>query len=190
MPKRRDSLRPGDHIYSDRCLRVYFHHGIYVGKATVTNSSNVVKEINDAVIHFMGVGKSSSKLPCETCGHNSRTIGVVITCLDCFLEGQSLYVYKYDVPYLKLRFKRSGTCSVNPSRPVDEVLKTALDYLKDQNFGKKYNFFFNNCEDFATRCKTGEAMNNQFSGLLFGFSLPGVLGYRATKGIYEAITDD
>ena len=28
MPKRRDSLKPGDHIYSDRCRSVYFHHGI------------------------------------------------------------------------------------------------------------------------------------------------------------------
>ncbi|XP_022744367.1 uncharacterized protein LOC111295230 [Durio zibethinus] len=106
MPVRRDSLRPGDHIYSDRCLRVYFHHGIYVGKATVTNSRNEEKEIDDAVIHFMGVGKSNNKTPCERCGHRSRRIGVVITCLECFLEGQSLYVYEYDVPYLMLRLKQ------------------------------------------------------------------------------------
>ncbi|XP_022720043.1 uncharacterized protein LOC111277879 [Durio zibethinus] len=190
MPARRDSLRPGDHIYSDRCLYVYFHHGIYVGKATVTNSRNEEKETDDAVIHFLGVGKSTSNPPCKRCGHCSQRIGVVITCLECFLEGQSLYVYEYNVPYLKLRFKRSGTCSVNPSRPADQVLKTAFGYLKDQNFGKKYNFFFNNCEDFATRCKTGDAMSNQFAGTVFGFGLTGVVAYKAAKGIYEAITED
>ncbi|KAK6232983.1 hypothetical protein SCA6_003056 [Theobroma cacao] len=190
MPVRRDALRPGDHIYSDRCASIYFHHGIYVGKGTVTKSDDEKEEIDDAVIHFMGVGKSTNRNACKRCGHSSRRIGVVITCLDCFLEGHSLYVYEYDVPYLKLRFKRSGTCSVNPSRPADEVVNTAFDILQNQSFGKKYNFFFNNCEDFATRCKTGEAMSNQFAGLFFGFSLPGVVGYRAAKGIYEAVTED
>ncbi|XVE89917.1 hypothetical protein DITRI_Ditri20bG0034400 [Diplodiscus trichospermus] len=191
MPKKRqpDSLRPGDHIYSDRCLKVYYHHGIYVGKATATNSRNEQVQINDAVIHFMGVNKSNSQTPCERCGHSSRRIGVVITCLDCFLKGKSLYVYEYDVPYLKLRFKRSGTCSVHPSRPVDEVLDTAFGCLRDENFGEKYKFFFNNCEDFATRCKIGESMSNQLAGLLFGFSLPGIAAYGFVKGIYEGFTD-
>ncbi|XVE89932.1 hypothetical protein DITRI_Ditri20bG0035900 [Diplodiscus trichospermus] len=192
MPEKRrhDSLRPGDHIYSDRLMKVYYHHGIYVGKATVTDARNEQLEINDAVIHFEGVNKSTSQTPCRTCGHNSRRIGVVISCLDCFLKGNSLYVYEYDVHYLKLRFKRSGTCSTHPSRPVDEVLRTAFGYLRDQNFGKKYNFFFNNCEDFATRCKIGEATSNQFAGVFFGFSLPGIVAYNVAKGVYEGITED
>ncbi|XVE89930.1 hypothetical protein DITRI_Ditri20bG0035700 [Diplodiscus trichospermus] len=164
--------------------------GIYVGKATVTNSRNEQIEINDAVIHFEGIGKSTIQIPCERCGHSSRRIGVVISCLECFLKGNSLHVYEYEIPYLKLRFKRSGTCSVNPSRPVDEVLQTAFGYLADQNFGKKYNFFFNNCEDFATRCKIGEPMSNQFAGLFFGFSLPGIVAYTVAKRIYEGFTED
>ncbi|XVE89925.1 hypothetical protein DITRI_Ditri20bG0035200 [Diplodiscus trichospermus] len=190
MPEkcRRDSLRPGDHIYSDRLLKAYYHHGIYVGQAPVKNLRNEETEINDAVIHFLGVGKSKSRPPCERCGHSSQRIGIVITCLECFLERNSLYVYEYDVPYLKLRFKRSGSCSVKPSRPVDEVLQTAFGYLRDQYFGKKYNFLFNNCEDFATRCKTGEATSNQIAGLAFGFSVPGILAYNVAKEIYDGLT--
>jgi cell wall-associated NlpC family hydrolase len=34
-------LRPGDHIYTDRNLKTYYHHGIYIG--------------NDRVIHLTKV---------------------------------------------------------------------------------------------------------------------------------------
>ncbi|OMP11660.1 hypothetical protein COLO4_03738 [Corchorus olitorius] len=190
MPVRRDALNPGDHIFSDRFIHVYFHHGIYVGKGTVTKLNNEEVEINDAVIHFMGVGKSNNQIPCQKCGHSSRRIGVVITCLECFVEGHSLYLYQYDVSYLKLRFKRSGTCSTKPCKAADEVVETAFDYLKNQSFGKKYNFLFNNCVDFATCCKTGEAQSNQFAGFIFGFGLGGLAAYNIAKGIHEVITAD
>ncbi|XP_022720038.1 uncharacterized protein LOC111277873 isoform X2 [Durio zibethinus] len=68
---RRDALRPGDHIYSDRTLRLYFHHGIYVG--------------DDMVIHLMGPSKIYDRPPCKKCGFKPQT-GIFKTCLDCFLE--------------------------------------------------------------------------------------------------------
>ncbi|XVE89922.1 hypothetical protein DITRI_Ditri20bG0034900 [Diplodiscus trichospermus] len=144
--RRRDSIRPGDHIYSD------LHHGIYVGKATVTNSENEQTEIYDAVIYFVGDGKFKIQAPCGRCGLSSRRLGIVITCLYCFLDGNLLYVYEYDVSYWTLFFSRWGTGSVHPSRPVDEVQETAFGYLRYQNFGI---IDFNNCWDFATRCKIG-----------------------------------
>ncbi|MFQ6627467.1 hypothetical protein Gotur_004710, partial [Gossypium turneri] len=53
---------------------------------------------------------------------------------------------------------------------------------------RELQFFLNNCEDFAVHCKTGMAMSNQTAGL-FGFNLVGAVGYHATKGIYEALTN-
>ncbi|OMO96262.1 hypothetical protein COLO4_15390 [Corchorus olitorius] len=84
-----NTLNPGDHIYSYRQIHTFSHHGIYVGKGTVTKLNNEEVEINDAVIHFMGFGKCSNQIPCEKCGHSSRRIGVAITCLDCFLQGEA-----------------------------------------------------------------------------------------------------
>ncbi|OMO71937.1 hypothetical protein CCACVL1_18022 [Corchorus capsularis] len=189
MGVERDTLNPGDHIYSYRQMHAFSHHGIYVGKGTVTTLNNEEVEISDAVIHFMGLGKFSNQTPCEICGHiPGRATGVVITCLDCFLQRHSLYVYRYDVSYLKLRFKRSGTCSTNPSEAAEEVVETAFDYLKNQSFGK-YNFFFRNCEDFATYCKTGEAQSNQSAGFIFGFGLGGLFGYNVIKALYEGSSD-
>ncbi|EOY11030.1 hypothetical protein QUC31_009712 [Theobroma cacao] len=181
---RRDALQRSDHIYTDCSWGLYYHHGIYVGKAKVTNPKNgEQREIYDAVIHLFGPTKDSSNAQCQQCFHLPQNAGVSITCLDCFLGGHSLYVYKYDVSYWKLRLKRSGTCSVWSSKPADEVIQIAFTLLEKNSFGN-YNFLFNNCEDFATYCKTGQATSNQAAGVLFGFGLPGVVGYNALKELY------
>ncbi|XWS57709.1 hypothetical protein CRYUN_Cryun09bG0196900 [Craigia yunnanensis] len=167
---RRDALRPGDHIYSDRKLRLYFHHGIYVG--------------DDMVIHLMGPSKIYSRPPCKKCGFKPQA-GIFKTCLDCFLEGHSLYRYEYDVSYLRLVFKRRGSCSTWDCKSAGEVVEIAHRLLEDKSFGS-YNFFLNNCEDFAVYCKMGVAMSNQTAGL-FGFNLVGTVGYAVAKEIYEAV---
>ncbi|KAA3468626.1 NC domain-containing-related-like protein [Gossypium australe] len=120
------------------------------------------------VIHLMGPSKTYNLRPCERCGFKPQA-GIFKTCLDCFLDGHSLYRYEYDVSYLKLFFKRSGSCSIRDCRPANQVVETAYRLLEDQSFGS-YNFFLNNCEDFAVYCKTGTAMSNQTAGL-FGFNL-------------------
>ncbi|OMO96261.1 hypothetical protein COLO4_15389 [Corchorus olitorius] len=185
MAVRGDTLNPGDHIYSYRHTHIFSHHGIYVGKGTVTNLNNEEVEINDAVIHFMGSGKYNNINPCEKCGHiHGRTTGVVITCLDCFLQGHELHLYQYDVS--TLRFKRKGTCSTKTCKAAKEVIETAFEVLKNQSFGKSYNLFFNNCEDFATCCKTGKARSNQVAG----HGLIGLVVYKVAKVIYKGITKD
>ncbi|KAJ0078680.1 hypothetical protein Patl1_23219 [Pistacia atlantica] len=79
-------LNPGDHIFSIRAGILYYHHGIYVG--------------DDMVIHLMAAGmkKSSSSL-CPKCGYNrDRDSRIVKTCLDCFLDGNSLHIFEYGMP--------------------------------------------------------------------------------------------
>ncbi|KAJ4979100.1 hypothetical protein NE237_009880 [Protea cynaroides] len=153
----RDSLKPGDHIYSWRTAYVYAHHGIYVG--------------NDKVIHFtrgrgqeVGTGTVLDVLllssgpapsqPCSICPPQEEGHGVVSSCLNCFLAGGVLYRFEYGVsPALFLAKARGGTCTLAVSDPYNIVVHRAT-YLLDNGFGC-YNVFNNNCEDFAIYCKTG-----------------------------------
>ncbi|XP_022719132.1 uncharacterized protein LOC111277165 [Durio zibethinus] len=181
-PVRRDSLQRADHIFTPCSGGIYYHHGIYVGKATVTNPKNngEEQEIYDAVIHFLGFYKKSSCKPqCKRCFYTSQNMGVIITCLDCFLDGSLVYVYEYGVSYLTFNFKSNGSCSYWDSYPPDKVIRTAYCFLDKQSFGD-YHLVFNNCESFATYCKTGNAMSNQ---ALFGSGLPGAAAYIIAKGI-------
>ncbi|OMO97041.1 hypothetical protein COLO4_14907 [Corchorus olitorius] len=137
----RDELQPADHIYSDRDGGILYHHGIYVGKCKVINPENgEEKEIDDAVIHFFGNNKKPTSHQCQKCFPPSKNGGVCISCLDCFLDGNSIYVYKYNVCYWKLLFRPSGTCSVHRSKPPDEVIHKAFALIKENSFGK-YHFF-------------------------------------------------
>ncbi|XP_031503814.1 protein LEAD-SENSITIVE 1-like [Nymphaea colorata] len=154
----RDSLRPGDHIYSWRKAYIYAHHGIYVGE--------------DMVIHFtrgqgqeVGTGtvvdillQSSTLNPrnglCPNCTYEDNSHGVVSSCLDCFLAGGSLYRFEYSVtPAFFLAKARGGTCTCADSDPFDIVIHRAT-HLLNSGFGC-YDIFKNNCEDFAIYCKTG-----------------------------------
>ncbi|XP_031270583.1 uncharacterized protein LOC116128980 [Pistacia vera] len=125
-------LNPGDHIFSNRAGILYYHHGIYVG--------------DDMVIHLMvaGIKKSSSSLG-PKCGYNrDRDSGIVKTCLDCFLDSNNLHIFEYCMP----------------CKSPDEVISTAMEFLQGKDFGE-YNFAFNNCEDFASYCKTGLRLCSQ-----------------------------
>ncbi|KAJ0014128.1 hypothetical protein Pint_20459 [Pistacia integerrima] len=127
MGQSSSQLQPGDHITTDRSMFVnYDHHGIYVG--------------DDVVIHFLQPAKkSNSSSPCQKCGHTPSLHGEIVkTCLDCFLDGHSLYI-------------------INPidCKPPNEVVKTATEFFQGIRTFDEYNFFFNNCQDFASFCKTG-----------------------------------
>ncbi|KAJ0080049.1 hypothetical protein Patl1_23260 [Pistacia atlantica] len=120
----------GDQIASNR--GAYYHHGIYVG--------------DGMVIHLLPLAKqSNSSSPCQKCGHTPGLHGgIVKTCLDCFLDGHSLYI-------------------INPTncKPPDEVVKTATEFFQGIRTFADYNFAFNNCEDFASFCKIGTKSSNQ-----------------------------
>lgn len=111
---------------------------------------------------------SSSSSPaaddaCQRCvRHGQPGEGVVMSCLDCFLHGGSLYLFHYAVsPALFLAKARGGTCTLAASDPRDVVVHRAR-YLLDKGFGA-YSLFKNNCEDFAIYCKTGLLVDTAFS---------------------------
>ncbi|XP_020533453.1 uncharacterized protein LOC105630359 isoform X2 [Jatropha curcas] len=109
-------LQPGDHIFAIRRFKGYSHHGI----------------------------KSSKNPACQVCGYDTNIhYGVVKTCLDCFLSGDSLQVKDYN----------------GNSKPSYEVVQTAYRLLQD-GFGE-YELIMKNCEHFATFCKTGKTQSAQ-----------------------------
>ena len=92
--------------------------------------------------------------PCPICGDESRSDGVISSCIDCFLSGGDLYRYEYGVtPALFLAKARGGTCTLASSESEEQVIHRAFYFLK-KGFGV-YHVMKNNCEDFALCCKTG-----------------------------------
>ncbi|XP_030446109.1 protein LEAD-SENSITIVE 1-like [Syzygium oleosum] len=127
-----EELEPGDHVYTYRRYGVYTHHGIYIGEGTV--------------IHF------------------TRT-GVDATCLDCFRrEGEKLHSlrsYAYGRSLLRFMFTKRGTCTTLPdTRLPQEVVNTARELHERGGFGE-YDLLNNNCEHFATFCRTGVRESTQ-----------------------------
>ncbi|GAB2265512.1 hypothetical protein Dimus_000562 [Dionaea muscipula] len=154
----RETLKPGDHIYSWRHAWIYAHHGIYVGEGRVIHFTRAAGEEVGTGTALDRVISSFSAMPagppCEACGDLSVASGVISSCLDCFLSGGELYLFEYGVSPAFFLFKaRGGTCTLAVSDPPDDVLHRA-SYLLENGFGI-YNIYKNNCEDFAIYCKTG-----------------------------------
>ncbi|OMO96258.1 hypothetical protein COLO4_15386 [Corchorus olitorius] len=122
------------------------------------------------VIHLQGPAKGTwSKPQCQKCGYKrDGNGGIVKTCLDCFLDGHSLYIYEYGVSVSVFQSRQRGTCSVSHSKPPHEVIQIATQFVVN-GFGN-YDAFANNCEDFARYCKTGSAGSLQVMGHVENFA--------------------
>ncbi|KAK9289868.1 hypothetical protein L1049_008029 [Liquidambar formosana] len=153
----RNSLKPGDHIYSWRNAYIYAHHGIYIGDDKIIHFTRRGQEVGTGTvldIILVSSGPARSQVPCPTCSPPEEGHGVVSSCLNCFLAGGILYRFEYAVsPALFIAKARGGTCTLAVSDPNDIVVHRA-NYLLNNGFGC-YNVFKNNCEDFAIYCKTG-----------------------------------
>lgn len=153
----KESIKPGDHIYSWRTAYIYAHHGIYVGDDRVIHFTRRGQEVGTGTVLdviLVSSGPARSLEPCPNCTPPEEGSGVVSSCLKCFLSGGILYRFEYAVtPALFLAKARGGTCTLAVSDPDDIVVHRAK-YLLDNGFGC-YNVFKNNCEDFAIYCKTG-----------------------------------
>ncbi|CAA0813429.1 NC domain-containing protein-related [Striga hermonthica] len=155
----RDELKPGDHIYSWRHSYLYAHHGIYMGEEKVIHfTRGAGHEIGTGTVLDRFIFSSSptnkSGLTCPACGDQSKSDGVISSCLDCFLSGGDLYLFQYGVSIpVFLANARGGTCTLANSDPPGDAVHRA-EYLLQNGFGG-YNIFRNNCEDFAIYCKTG-----------------------------------
>ncbi|PKI32130.1 hypothetical protein CRG98_047448 [Punica granatum] len=92
---------------------------------------------------------------------------VVRTCVDCFRRGKeklhSIRYFVYGAPRVGLLLKKSGTCTtLESSRTADDVVWEAYELFWKQGFGE-YNLRSNNCEHFATFCRTGKRECTQMS---------------------------
>ncbi|KAM0030205.1 putative LRAT domain-containing protein [Helianthus debilis subsp. tardiflorus] len=99
---------------------------------------------------------SGSCLCTYYCGFHQPESGVTLSCLNCFLKKESLYLYEYGVSRWMLWSKlRGGTCTTAPSDPPQDVINRAINLLRQPKGSGNYNLLSNNCEDFALHCKTG-----------------------------------
>jgi len=131
-------LKIGDHVFVDRSvlgIKLYEHHGIYVG--------------DDMVVHYNGLAHGivlekscfeeilSNVVPLD-----KRNIAKVeMTSLEEFASGDVLQVKKHaDAPF-------SG----------QEVALRAKERIGEQ----KYNLIINNCEHFCNECVFGEHVSEQ-----------------------------
>ncbi|KAI3984900.1 hypothetical protein MKX01_004668 [Papaver californicum] len=151
----RESLKPGDHIYS---WRTAYCHGIYVGDDKVIHfTRGRGQEVGTGTVLdyiLVSSGPTRSQIPCPVCHQAEEGHGVVSSCLNCFLSGGILYRFEYsDTPALFLAKARGGTCILAVS-DEDEIVVHRATYLLINGFGC-YNVFKNNCEDFSIYCKTG-----------------------------------
>ncbi|KAI4364043.1 hypothetical protein MLD38_020186 [Melastoma candidum] len=153
----RESLKPGDHIYSWRAAYIYSHHGIYVGDDKVVHFTRRGREVGTGTfidVLLISSGSSETVVTCPTCTPSNEGHGVMSSCLNCFLSGGNLYRFEYDVnPVFFIAKARGGTCTQAVADPDDMAVQRA-NYLLENGFGG-YNVFKNNCEDFAIYCKTG-----------------------------------
>ncbi|XVF76100.1 hypothetical protein PTKIN_Ptkin13bG0238800 [Pterospermum kingtungense] len=153
----KESLKPGDHIYSWRTAYIYAHHGIYVGNDTVIHFTRRGQEVGTGTfldILLVSSGPARYQVLCPTCTPPEESHGVVSSCLNCFLAGGVLYRFEYSVsPALFIAKARGGTCTLAVS-DLDDLVVHRAEYLLENGFGC-YNVFKNNCEDFAIYCKTG-----------------------------------
>ena len=147
-------------IFQVKTARFYFvTTGIYVDNGNVIHfTQGEGQEIGTGTGLDRIIGSSLPQHPldnpCPICGDESRSDGVISSCIDCFLSGGDLYRYEYGVtPALFLAKARGGTCTLASSESEEQVIHRAFYFLK-KGFGV-YHVMKNNCEDFALCCKTG-----------------------------------
>ncbi|XP_057796817.1 protein LEAD-SENSITIVE 1-like [Salvia miltiorrhiza] len=135
------------------------------------------------VVHFTGPSSSSFSSSsssssssasirkvcssCEMFEHSDRDSGVIVSCLDCFLDSGWLRRYEYGVGKKVYWLRRRGTCNTAESSAAVVVLERAESLLANNGFGK-YNVLKTNCEDFATFCKTGQGCDRNGTARGYG----------------------
>lgn len=162
----RQSLKPGDHIYTWRQGFIYSHHGIYIGDGKVIHFTQGPADAESRILISSSTPQFYNSHSCAHCSSNSRAKGVILTCIDGFLSGghQELNLFEYGVTegYFLAKL-RGGTCPLAKSDPPEDVLHRAIVLLQSNGFGE-YDVFKKNCEDFALYCKTGLLVTSSSSG--------------------------
>ncbi|KAL2611490.1 hypothetical protein R1flu_023182 [Riccia fluitans] len=134
-------LKPGDHIYCYRSKSYssYAHHGIYIGNGKVIhfldNSESAAGDTEGPSTNFFGFSSSggSSSSRCEECRTN-KSGGVQLTCLKCFLKGDTLRLFCYGVSKAELALNVRGGCSGLKAEEAEKVLHRAQYLLQTDGF--------------------------------------------------------
>jgi hypothetical protein len=158
-------MAKGDHIYVNRFGGAYSHHGIDCGDGTVVHYTSD---------HWLGMRS------------------VQHTDIDKFTRGDEIQVRDYDSFYEAMRnpdFQQSASIAfsrmLNFSQGIDlNELDISADAVVERALSRvgegQFHWIFNNCEHFATWCKTGifnsEQVNTLWKMVLTG---PGFYRYRS-----------
>jgi len=158
-------LRPGDHISFGR--RGYYHHALVL---RVTTTEIVILSLtNPSAEPGLGILFSSVSKSYEYGKTGARVQEEKMTLAEFTKE--VVYVYDY-----------GGKCS-----PAEVVIRRAEAVARGEIPWDDYHLTNNNCEHFATWCKTGEKYSKQVDvattiGAVFGaLAIGGMMGYLAYK---------
>ena len=172
-------LKPGDHIYCHRGPFVYNHHGIYIGergcevihfsadekgrvgrkwgskrsKATERRVSFLISKRDkfpEGSILYKHYQRQLDEM------YDDRTVCIKSDALDDFLYGATLRLASYGSSAFKRVFTLFGSaCHKVKAMPPSETIKLAKYFLQNHKDWDDYSVISNNCETFATFCKTG-----------------------------------
>ena len=113
---------------------------------------------------YVGDGKVIHLASEKHCGYHREIItldGLVESCLDCFLDGSTgcLFLFDYGVSALHFLLNSSGTCSTTSACDhADSTRREAsVDRARSAYYSSRdqYDHLNDNCETFATYCRTG-----------------------------------
>jgi hypothetical protein len=139
---KRAELKPGDHIYVYGVFGIYSHHGIYIGEEEMQ------------VVHF-------SFPPNRSQSWNKQSAYVHSCTLDDFQGWRTLRLSAYNSTQKANRWKRKGSCHVRSPDPSHVVIARAKHYCENPQEYPEYDLRKNNCEHFATFCKTNIPSSKQ-----------------------------
>ncbi|XP_058099612.1 protein LEAD-SENSITIVE 1-like [Magnolia sinica] len=144
-----EPLNPFNPNPGEKISKEQLKPGIYMGDNKVIHFNAATGQKIESGGFYRHCDKSGA-------GKSKTSNGLTLSCLDCFLDGDQLYIYEYSVSWIPFVYGVGGkTCSMAKSDLPEVVLRRANEWLNN-GFGQ-YNFILNNCESFAFYCKTGRA---------------------------------
>ena len=171
-------LKPGDHIYCHRGPFVYNHHGIYIGergcevihfsaddkgsldkktsKRSPTTERQITRLISQRDEWPEGSAKYKEFQRQIDQMYDDQAVCIKSATLDNFLYGATLRLASYGSSAFKRVFTLFGSaCHKVKAMPPSETIKLAKYFLQNNMEWENYSVISNNCETFATFCKTG-----------------------------------
>ncbi|PWA27322.1 LRAT-like domain-containing protein [Artemisia annua] len=113
--------------HSASCLNS--HDCGYLQPNTGGNSGSSLSTCSHYTSWNLNIPASCLCLP--HCGYRQPDSGVIVSCLNCFIDTGSLYRFQYGVGKLSYVSKiRGGTCTTAKSVPPNEVIDRALYLLR------------------------------------------------------------